>query len=592
MANAELTVSAGDIATEKEGDPEDASKVPVILQIQPVSERICEDSVEAEAAIEAVEPRQEHGPVQEVEVQYGYPITCGDSKAVLLFEKFVCPGINVKCIKYNDQIISPKQFVHLAGKATLKDWKRAIRIGGVMLRKMMDSGQIDFYQHDTVCTNTCRSTKFDLLISNTRVPPQGSVLTTPTSPQGNGSPPAVVEERPEEAAVTSVEWHPAVSESKKEDEDRKEETLNFWKGIADVGLMGEVVSNIRTELLALLSGVQLRSGHSALQPPDAAVLNGLAQMFGLLDCVKRALHDRRSRTDDSHQLVHSTLAELERQLEEQKKQARDWRSRSAPNFVLMSPGSSTKPPTPKRPRLQRPASTTLLSSSTVQQPNLTAPQFTVLSPISVGSVGQSFNIASLPVASLAQLPAGSQLITRCATTKADRFTLHPSTSLTLLRTTTGPETVQVGTTASNVELVHLTQEVENGEAGVAEGQAGEPDEGTMVEGTLLMQEEVEDEGPAHATVIEIDPAPGDHAVELVGLQLAHEEGGVVLRGEMSVVAEREGEEDEGGAVVQDDLEVVAQSEEGAGVHQENQEQLQDMEIMVIEDEVHDAQVVE
>lgn len=34
----------------------------------------------------------------------------------------------------------------------------------------MDSGQIDFYQHNTVCSNTCRSTKFDVLIGNARIP--------------------------------------------------------------------------------------------------------------------------------------------------------------------------------------------------------------------------------------------------------------------------------------------------------------------------------------------------------------------------------------------------------------------------------------
>lgn len=44
-----------------------------------------------------------------------------------------------------------------------------------------------------------------------------------------------------------------------------EETLSFWKGIADVGLMGEVVSNIRTELLEMLRGVQLRSDQANLQ---------------------------------------------------------------------------------------------------------------------------------------------------------------------------------------------------------------------------------------------------------------------------------------------------------------------------------------
>lgn len=37
-------------------------------------------------------------------------------------------------LKYEDELISPKQFVHMSGKATLKDWKRAIRMGGVMLR--------------------------------------------------------------------------------------------------------------------------------------------------------------------------------------------------------------------------------------------------------------------------------------------------------------------------------------------------------------------------------------------------------------------------------------------------------------------------
>lgn len=54
----------------------------------------------------------------------------------------------------------------------------------------MDSGQIDFYQHDKVCTNTCRSTKFDLLISSARapVPGQQSVVQTPTSADGRKPP--------------------------------------------------------------------------------------------------------------------------------------------------------------------------------------------------------------------------------------------------------------------------------------------------------------------------------------------------------------------------------------------------------------------
>ncbi|MEQ2300639.1 Glucocorticoid modulatory element-binding protein 2, partial [Ameca splendens] len=99
----------------------------------------------------------------DVEADVFYPITCGDAKATLVWKKFVCPGINVKCVQFNDQLISPKEFVCLAGKSTLKDWKRAIRLNGTMLRKIMDSGELDFYQHTKVCSNTCRSTKIDLV---------------------------------------------------------------------------------------------------------------------------------------------------------------------------------------------------------------------------------------------------------------------------------------------------------------------------------------------------------------------------------------------------------------------------------------------
>lgn len=44
-----------------------------------------------------------------------------------------------------------------------------------------------------------------------------------------------------------------------------EDTLNFWKGIADVGLLGEVVTNINTELIQMLDGVLQRREQNALQ---------------------------------------------------------------------------------------------------------------------------------------------------------------------------------------------------------------------------------------------------------------------------------------------------------------------------------------
>lgn len=45
---------------------------------------------------------------EEVDVQADvfYPITCGDAKATLIWKKFVCPGINVKCVQVRAAILS------------------------------------------------------------------------------------------------------------------------------------------------------------------------------------------------------------------------------------------------------------------------------------------------------------------------------------------------------------------------------------------------------------------------------------------------------------------------------------------------------
>lgn len=89
-----------------------------------------------------------------------------------------------------------KSFCRLKSKWRLKTvvvwWQRGqcivcLIFGCIIGRKMMDSGQLDFFQHDKVCTNTCRSTKFDLLISSARAPvpsQQSNVIQTPTTIEG------------------------------------------------------------------------------------------------------------------------------------------------------------------------------------------------------------------------------------------------------------------------------------------------------------------------------------------------------------------------------------------------------------------------
>ncbi|KAI6073377.1 Glucocorticoid modulatory element-binding protein 1 isoform X2 [Aix galericulata] len=634
MANAEVSVPVGDVVVVpsdgNEGENPEDTKTQVILQLQPVQQGIYQEGSEASAAVVAVETHTIHKLEEGLdpstietneEIEIAYPITCGESKAILLWKKFVCPGINVKCVKFNDQLISPKHFVHLAGKSTLKDWKRAIRLGGIMLRKMMDSGQIDFYQHDKVCTNTCRSTKFDLLISSARapVPGQQSVVQTPTSADGQFGrlpwflggrcfpcPPGELTQHQlelgkpgktdltmrveksrggmrgrkarqgfgagaagradavclagsitqialsEESMEEGIEWNSALTAAvtmateegmKKDTDEISEDTLMFWKGIADVGLMEEVVCNIQKEIEEVLRGVQQRLGQSPFQMTDAAVLNNVAHTFGLMDTVKKVLDNRKNQTEQGEEQFLYALADLERQLEEQKKLAKDQKAKSQTiqNVVLM-PVSAPKPP--KRPRLQRPASATVLSPSTpIQQP-----QFTVISPIAIAPVGQQFSVGNIPVATISQgsspvtvhtLPSGSQLfryatvVSSSKTSSSDTVTLHPSSSLALLSSAAMQDSGALANVAAVVNPVELVA-MESGLTSTIQAVEGTSDDGQ--------------------TIIEIDPAPDPEA---------------------------EADEAEGKAVI---LETELRTEEKVvGDVEDHQHQVHNVEIVVLED---------
>lgn len=262
------------------------------------------------------------------------------------------------------------------------------------------------------------------------------------------------------------------------------------------------------------------------------------------------------------------FADLEAQLEEQRKQQQVRALLSNPQSTKSKP--ATKRPT-KRSRLQRPASTTTLLTSSVSQPAALQPQqFTVLSPISLSSVGQPFTMAGLPIASLARssntvtlLPAGSQLFTRYMVAgdgKGDAITLHPSSGLTLVGTTAMQDPSQLGAVMSPMELVHLSQQASGAE---------------VVDGTVLVQQGVE--GGQEHTVIEINPTPVEQAVGVMELQLAGEPG-----------------RDEATMVVQSGMEVTmaeeAQEVQTEGVHGlqlDASGPLSDVQILVIEENAQD-----
>ncbi|XP_051927073.1 glucocorticoid modulatory element-binding protein 1 isoform X3 [Hippocampus zosterae] len=571
MATTEdVAMSTGEavvVKTDGESNTEYLNKGQVIFQLQSITAG--EKSDETGVPVMTAEAHPEE--TEEGDVEICCPITCGDSKAMLLVKKFVCPGINVKCVKYDNQLISPKQFVHISGKATLKDWKRAIRMGGVMLRKIMDSGQLDFYQHTTLCSNTCRSTKFDLLINNTLFPPDSSGLSSTSSQAqqsfANGK---IVgdnmTERPsekEDCVLSSAEY------VNKDSPEISEDTINFWKGIADVGLLGEVVTKISTELLDMLNRLQLLKESVVLQNTEVAVLSNLGQVFGLLNTVKKMLVKKRQETDPSQAQILQILCNLELQLAEQRKQQQRQAVLSCPHH---SKSMATIKRQTKRPRLQKPVTTTTLLTSSINHPALTSPQFTILSPITLSSLGQPFAVAELPITSLAQssntvtlLPTGSQVFTRNMVTgdgKADSLTLHTTSNLTLVDTSPLHNSSRLSTMVKPVELLHLSQQAVCAEAVPIEAQVLD---GAMLVQQKLMQGEVE--ASQEHTVIEIKP----HSVEegeVMAVQLTGEsdgdEAGIIQR-RMEVAGVRGLELDANGHVPGVHIVVIRES-----IQEENQ----------------------
>ncbi|XP_058847092.1 glucocorticoid modulatory element-binding protein 2-like isoform X2 [Acipenser ruthenus] len=291
--------------------------------------------------------------VENLEPEVIYPITCGDSRANLIWKKFVCPGINIKCVQYNEHVISPKEFVHLAGKSTLKDWKRAIRLNGIMLRKIMDSGELDFYQHAKVCSNTCRSTKIDLVGTRASFSSQQSTEFIPITPASadsnclsnfqallNGSPATFTVEPSDDSA----EWITTIGE----------DTVTFWRGLKDAGLLDEVIEEFQNEVKETLKGLQDRIQQPPLQITDAALLNNIVQNFGMLDLVKKVLTSHKSQMDRYREQYTRSLVALEQQCDEHRKRAKELKSKSQHlNNVLMTLTPVSTAPTPKRPRLTR-----------------------------------------------------------------------------------------------------------------------------------------------------------------------------------------------------------------------------------------------
>ncbi|CAL8365293.1 unnamed protein product [Lota lota] len=322
----------------------------------------------------------------DVESDIFYPITCGDTKAILVWKKFVCPGINIKCIQLNEQLVSPKEFVCIAGKSTLKDWKRAIRLNGTMLRKIMDSGELEFYQHAKVCSNTCRSTKIDLVGSKVSVSNQQSaefIAVTPSSTicKITG---LILQSWTAGSEITCVCVRVP-----------PEDSVVFWCGVKQAGLLDDVVDDFRMELKQLLKSMHERVSEPPLLVKDVNLLDNIVQNFGMLDLVKKVLARHKSQMDHYREQYTQSLAALEQQCDEHRKRAKELKSKAQHlDNVLMTFSPAPSPPAPKHPRLSRCASAppTAISASPPPQITLSLNQLAGL------PLGKVFTVAGSPVA--------------------------------------------------------------------------------------------------------------------------------------------------------------------------------------------------
>ncbi|XP_069808454.1 glucocorticoid modulatory element-binding protein 2 [Dendropsophus ebraccatus] len=401
-----------------------------------------------------------------LEAEIAYPITCGESKANLLWRKFVCPGINVKCVQYNDHLITPKEFVHLAGKSTLKDWKRAIRMNGVMLRKIMDSGELDFYQHSKVCSNTCRSTKIDVTGSRVSLCSQVSTeyipITTASSENFtvNGTPTTITIETCE----NSGEWGSTVAD----------ETLGFWQGLRDAGLLGDVIQKFHQELLETMKGLKQRLQTSPIQLQDAMLLNNIVQNFGMLDLIKKVLAGHKSQMDRSREQYTRDLAALEQQCDEHRRRAKELKHKSQHlNNVLMTLTPVSVSPPVKRPRLTRATSgPAAISSQVSSQPTqITLPQGMSISqltslpfskvlsasiPSSSSSTVISKNSSSQASSPSSPVLGGYTILTPSGSNFPGTLEIHPdSSNLTVLSTAAMQDSNTVLKVVSPIQLLTL-----------------------------------------------------------------------------------------------------------------------------------------
>lgn len=82
------------------------------------------------------------------------PVRCKTTNAELHKSKFGSGGRG-RCIKLNEEWLTPSEFEAQCGRASSKDWKRSIRFGGRSLQTLIDEGILRPHATSCTCSACC-----------------------------------------------------------------------------------------------------------------------------------------------------------------------------------------------------------------------------------------------------------------------------------------------------------------------------------------------------------------------------------------------------------------------------------------------------
>uniref|UniRef100_A0A803JRH1 Glucocorticoid modulatory element binding protein 2 n=1 Tax=Xenopus tropicalis TaxID=8364 RepID=A0A803JRH1_XENTR len=254
-----------------------------------------------------------------------------------------------------------------------------------------------------------------------------------------------------ETCESSADWTGTVAD----------ESLVFWQGLKDAGLLEEVIQEFHQELLETMKGLKQRLESPPIQLQDAVLLNNIVQNFGMLDLIKKVLAGHKSQMDRSREQYTRDLAALEQQCDEHRRRAKELKHKSQHlNNVLMTLTPVSVPPPAKRPRLSR--ATSGPAAITTQSPaQITLPQGMTLSqlsslPFSKVLSGGSPAFSKNPSSPSSPMLGGYTIVTPSGSNFPSTLEIHPdSSNLTVLSTAAMQDSNTVLKVVSPIQLLTL-----------------------------------------------------------------------------------------------------------------------------------------